>query len=343
MRAGRLGERRMKLRILGEADVRSVIDMGQAIDIQAKAFARLSDGSVVSGLRSFAKSEDPPGVAIFNPSVLRGGKGYGIKVVSDFEANDARGVTRLSALVALFDGETGHPRTVMEGGYLTDMRTGGGTGLAARFLARPESRVLALIGAGRVARYQAMAVARVLPVDRVLVAPRARAVGLVDRLMEDNGWSRGQVAIVDSAEEAVAAADVVVTATTAVEPTFPGSALRPGTFVAAVGAHSADAREVDSETILRSAIRVIDSRSDCLDNAGDLMIPISEGAIDRDSVLELGDVVAGRARGRRDDGEITFFKSVGVPVQDLVTALAIEERAIAADIGTVLDIGGEYP
>ena len=334
----------MKLRILAEADVRSVIDMAQAIDIQATAFARLSDGSVVSGLRSFAKSDDPPGVAIFNPSVLRGGRGYGIKVVSDFEGNDARGVTRLSALVALFDGETGHPRTVMEGGYLTDMRTGGGTGLAARFLARPESRVLALIGAGRVARYQAMAIARVLPVDRVLVATRtrARAVGLVERLMEDNGWSRGQVAIVESADEAVAAADLVVTATTSATPTFSGAALRPGTFVAAVGAHSADAREVDSETVARAAVRVIDSRSDCLDNAGDLVIPISEGVIERDSVAELGDVVAGRSRGRRDGGEITYFKSVGVPVQDLVTALAIEERAVSAGIGVVLDIGGEY-
>lgn len=319
--------------------------MGQAIEIQAKAFAHLSDGSVVSGLRSFAKSEDPPGVAIFNPSVLRNGRGYGIKVVSDFEANDDRGLTRLSALVALFDGETGHPRTVMEGGYLTDMRTGGGTGLAARHLARTDSRVLALIGAGRVARYQVMALSRVLPIDRVLVATRtrARAIGLVDRLLEDNGWSGDQVSIVDSAEEAVATADVVVTATTSAEPTFPGSALRPGTFVAAVGAHSADAREVDSETVARSAVRVIDSRNDCLDNAGDLMIPIAEGVIDRDSVVELGDVVAGRARGRQDGDEITYFKSVGVPIQDLVTALAIEERAIKADIGTVLDIGGEYP
>ena len=88
---------------------------------------------------------------------------------------------------------------------------------------------------------------------------------------------------------------------------------------------------------------MIDSRNDCLDNAGDLMIPIAEGVIDRDSVVELGDVVAGRARGRQDSDGITYFKSVGVPVQDLVTALAIEERAIEADIGTVLDIGGEYP
>lgn len=335
----------MKLRVLGEADVRSVIDMAAAIEIQERAFASLGAGEVISGLRSFARLEDPSGVAIFNPAVLRDGGGYGIKIVSDFEGNDALRVTRLTALVALFDGRTGHPRTVMEGGHLTDLRTGGGTGLAARHLARADSRVLALVGAGRVARFQAMAIANGFPLEKVLIASRtgARAERLAELLVGDHGWPRERVEIVGGADEAVSRADIVVTATTSPRPTFSAGALRAGTFVAAVGAHSANTRELETETVARASRLVIDSRADCLDNAGDFVIPAAEGAIDRGAISELGEVVSGRAPGRRGDDEITCFKSVGVPVQDLVTAQAIEERAVAAGIGTVIEIGGEYP
>ncbi len=122
----------MDIRILSETDIRAVIDMAAAIDIQAEAFTVLAEGRSVPGLRSFVVSETPPGMAIFNPAFLTGGAGYGIKVVSDFYANPARGAPRMTALVALFDGATGAPRTVMEGGFLTDLRTGAGTALAAR-------------------------------------------------------------------------------------------------------------------------------------------------------------------------------------------------------------------
>ena len=165
----------MRLRILTESDVRSLIDMGAAIPIQEEAFARLAARESVEGLRSFVVSESPPGVAIFNPSFLKGGGGYGVKVVSDFFGNAERGVARMSAIVTLFDGETGHPRTVMEGGYLTDLRTGAGTGAAARRLARADSRVVAVVGAGRVARNQLQALARTHDLERVLVAGRSEA------------------------------------------------------------------------------------------------------------------------------------------------------------------------
>src|SRR5690606_27154918 len=116
----------MQLRILSENDVRSVLRMADAIDVQAEAFTVLARGETIEGLRSFAVSEAPPGVAIFNPAFLKGGNGYGLKVVSDFYENEKRGVPRMSALIALFDGHTGQPRTVMEGSYLTDVRTGAG-------------------------------------------------------------------------------------------------------------------------------------------------------------------------------------------------------------------------
>ena len=334
----------MQLRILTESDIRAIIDMDGVIDAQKEAFALLGEGSVVSGLRSFAVSESPPGAAIFNPSFLKEGKGYGIKVVSEFHENEARGLTRMTALVALFDGRTGYPRTVMEGGYLTDLRTGAGTGLAARYLARPESKVLAVIGAGRVARYQVAAISRVCSIETILVASRSesRARKLVEILATRDGWPRDRVHFAQSVDEAVGRADIAVAATTSHEPVFSGSALRPGTFVAATGAHLPQAREVDDETITRATVRIIDSRSDCLENAGDLMIPIRSGAITRESIFELSELVTGAHPGRTDADEITYYKSVGVPIQDLATAQAIEARAIASGVGTEIDIGGEY-
>jgi ornithine cyclodeaminase len=333
----------VKLRILSESDVRLCIDMNGAVEAQAQAFALLAAKRTVEGLRTVVTSESPPAVTIFNPSYLKNGGGFGIKVVSDFLQNDDRTIPRMSALVVLFCGLTGMPRTVMEAGYLTDLRTGAGTALAARHLARADSSSLVLFGAGRVARHQLVALASVLPLERVRVITRSRP-----RAETFMRWVRGagggiphDVELAADGDAAVAEADIVVCATTATQPVLRGAALRPGTFVAAVGANRADAREVDSETIARAAKRVIDSRTDCLEHAGDLQIPFGEGALRETDVAEIAEVVAGRRHGRDHRDEITYYKSIGVPIQDIWTAQRIEARAIEGQIGTVLEIGGE--
>ncbi|HVL35790.1 MAG TPA: ornithine cyclodeaminase family protein [Burkholderiales bacterium] len=333
----------MKLRVLSEADCRAVIDMAAAIDVQAEAFRLLAAGKSVEGLRSFATSEDPPGVAIFNPCFLRDGGGYGIKVVSDFYGNDAKRIPRMSALVALFDGATGYPRTVMEGGFLTDLRTGAGTGLAARHLARRDSRTAAIIGAGRVARNQLEALATLFDLETVWVATRSEPRGqdFVRRMKARGGRIPADIRLVASREEAVRRADLVVAATTADTPVIEGRWLRPGTFVASAGAYEPTAREVDTETVRLAARRVIDSRKDCLEHAGDFMIPEKEGAITRESIAEIAELVSGARLGRQSPSEITYYKSIGVPIQDLVTAQHIEREALARGLGTVIEIGGD--
>jgi alanine dehydrogenase len=330
----------MKIRVLSEADCRAVVDMAAAIDIQAEAFGLLAANKSVEGLRSFATSEDPPGVAIFNPCFLRGGAGYGIKVVSDFYGNEQKRIPRMSALVALFDGTTGFPKTVMEAGYLTDLRTGAGTGLAARYLARKDSRTVAIIGAGRVARNQLEALATLFELETVWLATRTEARGrdFIHRMK-----SRADIRMVASPEEAIRQADIVVAATTSDEPVVKGKWLRPGTFVASAGAYEPTSREVDSDTVRMAARRVIDSRKDCLEHAGDFMIPVKEGVLTRDSIAEIAEVVSGARPGRGSDAEITYYKSIGVPIQDLVTAQHIERGAIARGMGTVIDIGGDEP
>src|SRR5262245_24495162 len=255
--------------------------MAGAIEAQAQAFALLAAKQTVEGLRSFVTSDTPPAVTIFNPSYLKDGGGFGIKVVSDFLRNDDRTIPRMSALVVLFCGQTGLPRTVMEGAYLTDLRTGAGTALAARHLARDDSSSLVLFGAGRVARNQLGALAAVLPLQRVRIVTRSRprADAFIRWARDAGDGIPSDIALADDADAAVAAADIVICATTAMQPVLNGAALRSGTFVAAVGANRADAREVDSATIARAAKRVIDSRADCLKHAGDLQIPMREGVL----------------------------------------------------------------
>lgn len=332
----------MKLLVLSEADCRAVLDHRSAIDIQAQAFTWLAEGRSVEGLRSFVTSEDPRGVAIFNPCFLRNGLGYGVKVVSDFYDNEKRHATRMTGLVALFDGETGHPRTLMEAGYLTDLRTGAGTGLAARYLARSNSRTVAIIGAGRVARNQLLALSEIFDLELVLLSTRSagRAEDFIRRMKSSGGRVPEDIRFV-SDREAVRHADIVVVATTSETPVLAGAWLRPGTFVASVGAHQPSAREVDSETIRRADRLVIDSRADCLDHAGDFMIPIGEGVISRDQVAQIAELVSGAKPGRSSDDEITYYKSIGVPIQDLVTAQHIDRRARQKGIGTEISIGGE--
>lgn len=333
----------MKIRVLSEADCRSVLDMTAAIDIQAEAFGLLANNQSVEGLRSFAVSETPPGVAIFNPCFLLGGAGYGVKVVSDFYDNEKKKVPRMSALVVLFDGTTGFPQTVMEAGYLTDLRTGAGTGLAARHLARKDSRTVAIIGAGRVARNQLEAIATLFDIKTVLLATRTESRGqeFIRRMRARGGRIPADIRLITSGEEAVRQADIVVAATTAESPVIQGKWLRPGTFVASAGAYEPTTREVDTETVTRATCRIIDSRKDCLDHAGDFMIPVKEGAITRESIAEIAEVVSGKHPGRQSDAEITYYKSIGVPIQDLVTARHIERLAIAAGKGTELEIGGD--
>jgi ornithine cyclodeaminase/alanine dehydrogenase-like protein (mu-crystallin family) len=319
----------MKLRILAQADCRAALDMAGAIEAQAQAFRLLAQGRSVQGLRSFVASEAPPGVAIFNPSFLRGGAGYGIKVISDFYDNDKRGLARMSGLVCLFDGMSGHPQAVLEAGHLTDLRTGAGTALAARYLARANSRVLALIGAGRVARNQLAALAEVFALERVFLSTRskARAERFISEMAGTGGRIPRDIRVAASCEQAVRHADIIVAATTSPTPVIAGAWLAPGAFVAAVGAHQPTTREVDS-------------RADCLDQAGDFVIPIVEGVIGREQVSELAEVMTGEKPARERDDEITVYKSIGVPIQDLVTAQAIAQRAAQLGLGTEIDIGG---
>lgn len=288
------------------------LPMRAAIDALEVAFR---DGDPSEGqLRTHVPT--PAGSLLVMPAA--GEPGVGVKLVTLTEANPAAGLPFIHALYALFDPSTQAPRLLVDGAALTALRTAAVSGLATELLAREDARRLVIFGAGVQARahLEAMAAARPLtdvvvvsrtPEDAHALVRRARATGLD----ADVGGP-----------DAVSAADIVCTCTTATEPLFHGSELAEGAHVNAVGAYRPDTREVDTETVRRAKV-VVETREAALEEAGDLLIPIAEGAVGPGHVAgDLREVVQGKV-AREGHADVTLFESVGLAFEDLAVAGAL--------------------
>ena len=273
----------------------------------------------------------------FNSGDQNEAAAFALKAVCIMPGNPARGLDAHQGLVTLFDGETGVPTAILDASAVTAVRTAAVTAVATRLLARGDARVLAILGAGTQARahLRALAGVRDFAQVRVYAPTRAHAQALV----EQGGVARGEVGVAASAEEAVRDADVVVTVTSAREPVLRHGWLKPGAHVNAVGASTPQARELDTATVAASAL-FCDSRESLRNEAGEFRLAIAEGLIAGEEHVraELGEVLAGTAPGRRDAGELTLFRSLGLAIEDLAAA----ERAVATarkrGIGTEVEL-----
>jgi alanine dehydrogenase len=260
-------------------------------------------------------------------------RALGTKLVTVVGANRGRGLPTLHATYLLTDPETGVPLALMEAGFLTAVRTGAASALAARYLARRDSRTIACFGAGVQARYQLLCLQAVFPVERVSVVGRdpERARAFAERMARELGVP---VEATRDRRAAVAGADLVTCATTSPTPVFDGRHVRPGTHVDAVGAFRPSTREVDSGLVRRAHV-VVDTYAGAWEEAGDVLIPIKAGAITRRHVrADLAELVSRRKRGRAAREEITLFKSVGFAREDAATARLAYDRAVAGNVGT---------
>ena len=321
--------------ILSRADLERLLTPREVVDALEGAFALSAAGRAdVQPRTALAVGSD--GVLLVMPAALRdetgGGQDLGSKLVSVYPGNRARGHPTLYATYILMDGGTGRPLALLEGTYLTALRTGATSALAARFLARHDVRHVVCFGAGVQAAFQLTCLAAVLPIEHVSVVggDPARARSFVDGMRHRLGVS---VDLAGDVSTAVRAADVVTCATTSSQPVVFGSDLRPGTHLDLVGAFRATDREADTEAIRRARV-VVDTYAGALEEAGDVLIPMKEGAISRDHVTaELAEIVTGARRGRTREDEITVFKSVGWAQEDLATARLAYNRAVAQKIG----------
>lgn len=325
----------MKLRILSAADVRAAVDMPAAIDAMREAFAALAEGRATVPLRLALETDH--GVSLFMPAHLEDSADVeraAAKVVSVNPGNAERGLPAIHAVVLVLEPETGRPLALMDGTWLTALRTGAVGGLAADLLAREDATTVALFGAGVQARTQLEAVRYVRSVEKVRIVSRTgtSARALADEL---DGVDARRV---DDPDEAIAGADIVITATSSSTPVFDGKRVEAGTHVTGVGSYTTEMREVDTELIRRARV-IVDQREAVLAEGGDIAGPIADGVVDETVMAaEIGEVVLGRAPGRTSAEEVTFFKSVGNAVQDVAVAARALEAAEREDLGTVLEI-----
>lgn len=318
--------------VLTRADLERVLDPAAVIVAVEGAFSEAAAGRAPALPRAVLPMAKG-GVFVGMISALPRRQALGAKLVTVVEANRKRGLPTLHASYLLSDPETGAPLAFMEAGFLTAIRTGAASAVAAKYLARPDSRRVACFGAGVQAEFQLRCLKAVLPVESIAVVGRdpARAQAFAERMRGTLGVS---VEVSRDRRATVRGADVVTCATTSSRPVFAGRDLRPGAHVDAVGAFRPDRREVDTETVKRSRV-VVDTYHGAWTEAGDLLIPIKAGAITRRHVrAELAEVVARKKPGRTRPDEITLFKSVGWAPEDAAAARLAYDRAMAQGIGT---------
>ncbi len=328
------------MRILSRSDVQRALAMRDAIAMVREAFAQLSTNRATVPLRVSVPVPQHDGVTLFMPAHLQSSDSLAVKIVSVFNQNPARNLPLIHALVIVIDATTGQPLAAIEGGYLTALRTGAASGVATDLLARSDARVGAIIGAGVQGRTQLLAIAAVRPLERAYIFdPIPNKAAEFVREMSTVLGVPGDLQVASSSAEAVRAADVICTATTATKPVLNGSDLKPGAHVNAIGAYTPQMQEIDAETLKRASKIVIDARSGALAEAGDLIIALQQGAIkETDIYAEIGEIAAGIKPGREREHEITFFKSVGNAVQDAAVARAVYDAAVRDNLGTEVSL-----
>ena len=305
--------------LLSDADVKRLLPMREAIDAVERAFGEYAKGAVLMPPRSTMMLDRFGGSVSLMPSYLEETGALATKIISIYPRNPERGLPTTAAWIAVNDPETGTLEALIDATYLTAVRTGAVTGVAARYLAPRDSRVAAVIGCGVQGRTQAWAVAETCPLETIRVFDVSRE--RMRRFAEEMGPKLGvEIVAAESGEEAARGAGVVVTATTSREPVVRRRWLGDEVHVSAVGSFYPDHRELDTETV-REAKVVVDSREAVLAEAGDLLIPLEEGAITEDHIYaELGELVLGRKDGRVEGDGLTVFKSVGLAIQDSAVA-----------------------
>ncbi len=242
-----------------------------------------------------------------------------VKVINVRARNPEQGLPRLQGSLAAFDLSTGRPLATLDAQAATEARTSAGSAVSARLLARPDADVLAVFGTGP----QAAAHIRALTAEWEF-----REVRVVGRTLESAQrlaaeWPDARAV---EASEALAGARVVVTATNSAGPLFHASAIEPGTHVAMVGSGSSGAAEAEPELLGRAGAIFVDHRPTCLEEAGEVVQALKSGDIKPDAVHELGELILGRAEGRRSDADITIYKSVGNGTQDAALAALLLGR-----------------
>ena len=320
--------------LLSKKDVAALLTIDDAIQVVEEAFRQLALGHVTMPQRTAIRMPEHHGLHLGMPAYIGGTvNALALKVVTVYPENPAkRQLPTTMGVLLLNDPTSGAPLAVMDAGFMTAVRTGAVSGVATRHLARRTARTVGVFGGGVMARWQLAAVCAVRKIDAAVVYDKdgERARSFAAEMTARLGIPITPVA---HPRQAVDGQDIVVIATSAADPVFDGEWLTPGQHINAIGSHAPAARELDTAAIVRSRV-FPDFAEACLVEAGDILIPMKEGAIGRDHLRgDLGEVIAGLKPGRERDEEITLFKSVGLAIQDVAAANFVYRRALARNVG----------
>jgi ornithine cyclodeaminase len=324
----------MKILILNHDEVTQLLPMKECITLMREALAKLAAGDVHQPLRMIVRPPDAAGVMGLMPSYVSGEQAaYGLKTVCVFSGNPAKGKDAHQGAVLLFSAETGELLALMNASAITAIRTAAVSGVATDLLAREDADDLAIVGAGVQARTHLLAMAEVRSIKRCRVVSRniEHARRFVDEM---SGSVPFAIEVVETVAEAVNGADLIATVTNAKKPVVRREWISRGVHLNVVGSSSPHAREVDTATISESAL-FVDRRESTINEAGDYLFAMREGAIGPDHIrAELGEVLTDQKPGRSSSEEITLFKSLGLAIEDLASANYLYRKAKESNAGT---------
>ncbi len=323
--------------LLSREDIKKVFTIKDAIEADKKAFQLVVEGKCDAPLRTNIQAPKHDGCFLFMPAYVEEMDTASLKIINIFPHNIDNGIPSSPAQVLLIDGKTGIVTAVLDGTYVTQLRTGAASGAAFDVLARKDARIGALIGTGGQAATQleAMMAARDLEEVRVYDLNYERTQEFAARMQEELKDYGTKIVAVRSSDEAVEGADLLITVTPSSKPVFDGTKVKAGATVSCVGAYQHHMQEMDPRILTRASKIYFDSEEAVLSESGDILIPLEEGVITKDDFTgDLGDVIRGKITGREHDDEIIVFETVGVATQDLVAAKEIYEKAVAAGVGT---------
>lgn len=323
--------------VLSRREIESVVNIGDALEPVEEAFREHGLGHASMPSKVYLELPGHEGDFRAMPAFLPALKVAGIKWVNSHPGNPARGLPSVMAITILSDPETALPLALLDATYLTYVRTAAGGGVAARRLARPESRRLGLVGCGVQARAQAEALRIVMKIGEAYLydVRRPSAEALAAELERAGVRAR----VVDTVRECVEAAEVLVTATPARQPVVEADWVKPGTHINAIGADAPGKQEIDGRLLKRAKV-VVDDREQAF-HSGEVNVPLEKGILRPEEIYAtLGEVVAGKKPGRTSADEITLFDSTGLAIQDLAVARLAYERCRQRGLGVSVDLLG---
>ena len=325
-----------KLRLINMAEIEQTLSMPDVLKLVEQAFLERGKGQVQMPPKSYVFFSQHNGDLRVMPAYLESLDEAGVKLVNVHPGNPTKhGIPTVLATILLFDPETGTPVCIMDGTHVTTMRTAAASGIAVKYLARKDSRVLGVIGAGGQSLRQVEAIREVLKLELVKVfdVKGDRANGLARTIEERFGLSAKGVS---SAEEAVRSSDVIVTVTPSVTPVVHDSWVEPGTHISAIGADAPGKEELEPALVKRARIVVDDWEQ--ASHSGEINVPVAKGMLKQEDIIaDIGEIVTGQKKGRTSDTEITMFDSTGLAIQDVITAWHAYRAAIEKGLGREID------